>query len=93
MGVTRIQFDISDDKVREIEALMEESGMSTKKQYVEYAFTLLGWALDQARRGRLIASVDEETERYRELSMPPLENLRSRKSIVERSSAKQELTA
>jgi len=93
MGVTRIQFDISDDKVREIEALMEESGISTKKQYVEYAFTLLGWALDQARRGRLIASVDEETERYRELSMPPLENLRSRKSIVERSSAKQELTA
>lgn len=93
MGVTRIQFDLSDEKVREIEELMEESGISTKKQYVEYAFTLLGWALEQARRGRLVASVDEETDRYRELSMPPLENLRGRRGSVARKAGKQEIAA
>ena len=69
---TRIQFELSEDKLKELEALMETSGIRTKKELFNSALTLFGWALYERKAGRVIASMDEEEGKYKELLMPAL---------------------
>lgn len=69
---TRIQFDLSEEKVRELERLMEVTEIVTRKDLFNTALTLLQWAAKEKAIGRTIASVDEPTNRYKELVMPAL---------------------
>ena len=41
MGMTRIQFELSEDRNKELEALMEKTGIRTKKDLFNNALTLL----------------------------------------------------
>jgi hypothetical protein len=68
----RLQIDMNGEKMRELDDLMRESGVATKKEFVNSALTLLKWAINQRRAGRIIASIDEKTDSYRELEMPIL---------------------
>ena len=70
--MSRIQFELSDDKVAELEKLMAESGIKTKKELFNNALTLLEWAIKERKAGKTIASVDEKANRYKELLMPVL---------------------
>jgi hypothetical protein len=70
--MSRIQFDLPDDKVAELEKLMAESGIKTKKEFFNNALTLFEWAIKERKAGKTIASVDEKTNRYKELLMPAL---------------------
>jgi hypothetical protein len=66
----RIQFEISNNRLKELEALMDAAGVNTKKELLNNALTLLEWAIEEERKGRIIASLDEQTKKYRELVMP-----------------------
>jgi hypothetical protein len=68
----RIQFEMPESKVKDLEALMSESGTQTKKEIFNNALTLLEWAVKETKRKRVIASVDEGTATYNELHMPIL---------------------
>lgn len=68
----RTQFEISQEKLRDLEALMADTKTATKKDLINSALTLLEWAVQERRRGRIIASMDEETGKYKELVMAPL---------------------
>jgi hypothetical protein len=68
----RIQFEMPESKVKDLEALMSESGTQTKKELFNNALTLLEWAVKETKRKRVIASVDEGTATYNELHMPIL---------------------
>ena len=70
--MTRIQFDLPDDKVAELEKLMAESGLKTKKDLFNNALTLLEWAIKEKKAGRTIASIDEQEKSYEEVLMPIL---------------------
>lgn len=70
--MSRIQFELPDDKVAELEKLMAESGIKTKKELFNNALTLFEWAIKERKAGKTIASVDEKAERYKELLMPAL---------------------
>ena len=70
--MSRIQFEIPEDKVAELEKLMAESGIKTKKELFNNALTLLEWAIKETKAGRMIASVDQKEQRYKELLMPVL---------------------
>jgi hypothetical protein len=72
MELVRIQFELPKDKVAELEDLMKETGVQTKKELFNNALTLLKWAVREAGRGNSIASVDEARGKYRELHMPIL---------------------
>ena len=72
----RVQITLRQDKVQEMERLMEEAGVATKKDYLNNALLLLKWAIQERRRGRVIASVDENDDRYQPLMMPVLDNVR-----------------
>ena len=75
MRITRIQFELSEDRNKELEALMEKTGTRTKKDLFNNALTLLEWAVKEKRTGRIIASVDERGKKYKEIVMPVLENV------------------
>lgn len=71
----RVQFELSEEKLRELEELMEESGIKTKKDFINNALTLLEWAIEEKKAGRMIASIDEKGEKYREVLMPLLSTM------------------
>jgi Arc/MetJ family transcription regulator len=77
MATERLQIELNSDKIREIESLMEEVRVSTKKEFVNAALTLLKWAIKERRAGRVIASIDEKSDSYKELEMPVLSEVRS----------------
>src|SRR5207249_1335495 len=54
----RIQFEINDTQHKMLDDLMKVTGISTKTEFLNNAFTLLEWAIEERRAGRIIASVD-----------------------------------
>ena len=71
----RLQFEVPEEQNKNIETLMKEVGLRTKKDLFNNAMTLLNWAVKQYKAGRIIASVDEQMENYRELVMPICDNV------------------
>jgi len=77
MANVRVQLDLSETRVRELEELMELCGIATKKELLNNAITLFAWAVREVGKGNVIASVNEAEERYRELQMPALSHAAS----------------
>lgn len=71
----RTQLEMSAEKVAELESMMQETELKTKKELFNYALTLLEWALKERREGRIIASIDEATNKIKELDMPIFETV------------------
>ena len=72
----RIQLDLPDEQVAELDKLMEETGIRTRKDLFNNALTLFEWAVKAKRAGNIIASIKEGEGRFKELLMPALENVR-----------------
>jgi hypothetical protein len=83
----RIQLELPENRVRELEKLMEETGLATKKDLLNHALGLFQWAVRERRSGRMIASVDEEHNRYKEVTMPSLEQAAERTTGTDRETA------
>jgi len=66
----RIQFDLTEDQVKEIETLMERTRTSTKREFFNNAIAILEWAVDESSSGRKIGSMDDKSRTYKELYMP-----------------------
>ena len=81
MSTVRIQIDLAETRVRELEELMRVCDIATKKELFNNALTLLEWAVREVRKGNSIASVNEEEERYRHLEMPVLSNAAARSLV------------
>ena len=54
------------------------TGLDTPEALLNYALTLICWAAEQAKAGRVIVGLDETSGRYRELSMPFLDKLKDK---------------
>ncbi len=66
----RIQLNMTEEKVHEIEAAMETTGVKTKKEFFNLALSLLQWAIKEKKSGRIIASLDEDNNKLKEIVMP-----------------------
>jgi hypothetical protein len=77
--MARVQFELSREKNEELEALMKRTGIRTKKDLINNALTIFEWAVNERARGRIIASVDEEEKKYKEILMPVLEHVARKK--------------
>jgi len=73
--MVRIQLDLPADQVKELEDLMKETKIVTRKDLFSNTLTLFQWAAKEKRVGRIIASFDDATGTARELVMPALENI------------------
>ena len=69
---TKVQFIVSDDKLRQIDRLVEQTRVANRTDLINEALTLLEWAVEQRRQGRVIASLDDREERIREIVLPSL---------------------
>lgn len=70
MNMIRIQLDLPESRVEELDGLMREAHITTRKDLFNSALTLLAWALSERNKGRIIASLDESSGGYKELVMP-----------------------
>jgi len=78
--MVRIQLDLPEDQVAELDKLMEETRLTTRKDLFNNALTLFSWAVKAKKAGRVIASVDGN-QRIRELVMLSIENIASEKKL------------
>jgi len=69
----RIQIELPEENVNELKALMAEAHIETYKELFSNALTLLRWTVQEVKKKRIIASVNEEQTRYKELAMPILQ--------------------
>jgi hypothetical protein len=66
----RLQIEVTKEQDKHIQSLMEQTGLSTKKDLFNNALTLLSWTIEEVANGNTIASVNEKNQRYRVLQMP-----------------------
>ncbi len=69
----RIQIDIDESGEQVLNNIKQATGLSTYKDIFNNAITLFEWAIRQRVEGRVISSLDERTKRYKEMTMPALE--------------------
>ncbi len=74
--MVRIQLDLPDEQVKEVDRLMKKTGLTTRKDLFNNALTLFQWAVKAKEVERIIASMDEQGGTAKELVMPALENVR-----------------
>lgn len=71
----RLQLEVSERRQAELLALMEACDISKQKDLFNAALTLFEWAVAERRKGRIIASIDEPSMKYKELAMPALSSV------------------
>jgi hypothetical protein len=71
----KIQFDLTPERVKELESLMEVTGIRTRKELFNNALSLLEWAVRETYVGNIIAAIDEKNKRVKELVMPALSHV------------------
>src|SRR5262249_10139186 len=83
MSHLHLELSASHDAL--VEKLGEICDLKTKKDIVENALMLLGWAASEAANGLSIAAVDEKRSLYREVETPALQNARLRAELLEKT--------
>jgi hypothetical protein len=81
-ATTRLQIELSDQKVRQLDALLADTELPTKKELINNALTLLTWAVRETKAGRKIVSLDEETKHYKEVLLPALEHAAEQAEVL-----------
>jgi hypothetical protein len=70
----RIQVEVDENGSQVLDSIKQATGITTYKDIFNNAITLFEWAIRQRVEGRVIASMDERTNRYKEMTMPALED-------------------
>jgi hypothetical protein len=70
--MNRYVLEMDDAHVEQLERMMKDSNARTKKVLINAALTLFAWAMKERKRGRIIGSIDEKNDSYKELVMPVL---------------------
>lgn len=74
----QIHYEITPEALARLEELRQEAGISTKKELLNNALTLLHWAVEQRRKGCVVTSFNEGTKSQVELSMPILDKIKQK---------------
>jgi hypothetical protein len=74
--MARLNLDLSDTQEALLKRVMQLCDLSQKKDAVENALLLLGWAAAESAKGLSIASVDDGRKLYREIQTPALNSAR-----------------
>jgi hypothetical protein len=68
--VMRWQLDVPAGRARELDTFSDAYGFATRKDLINTALSFLQWAVAEVKTGRIIASVDEKTMRYKQIDLP-----------------------
>ena len=61
---------------------MKFANIRTKKELLNNALTFFEWALREVQKGHSIAAVDEQGQKYREITMPVFRNVAPERQLV-----------
>ncbi|MNE29867.1 hypothetical protein D3C76_1169370 [compost metagenome] len=81
MKNVRMQFDLPENRMDELDKLMERCDISTRKELFSYALSMLEWAVSESELGHDIAAIDRDTKQFFSLRMPVL-NAAKRNAIA-----------
>ncbi len=81
----RIQIEVTPEKLGDVKSLMEETDIRTYIDFFNNAATLLSWAVQQIKDGRVVASLDEQSGQYKELVLPAFMAVKEKRPVVEQS--------
>ena len=73
VAMTRIQIELAEERVKELNDLMARCGLATKKDLFNNAMSILEWAVEEVGAGKVIAAVNRAEQRYEVLRMPVLD--------------------
>lgn len=73
----KVEFELTDESIARLTALAVKMGVHTVKDVFENSLALLVWAVEEIEGGRVIASVDEEKELFKQMEMPIFESIRN----------------
>ena len=73
MDQVRVQFNMPAAKAERLKELMDELGFTTRTEYINYAFMLFEWAVQERKKGRVITSYDPATDEHKEVMIPAFE--------------------
>ncbi len=74
MGKVRIQFDVDEESFKELEKLRDLTKASTRKEFIDSAFTLFSWAIEEVNKGKRIGALSESGKVSEIYWMPLLRN-------------------
>ena len=69
-----LSVEIDPNAIELMERLRNNTGVSSYEALFNDAITLMGWAVKQRQKGRIVASLDETSNSYKELQMTSLEH-------------------
>ena len=67
----KLSIIIDEDKKKQLEDLMADSGIKTKKDLFENAILLMKWMIEEKKLGRSVGSM--KGDHIREISIPALD--------------------
>jgi metal-responsive CopG/Arc/MetJ family transcriptional regulator len=70
--VVSIAFELPNEKLRELELLMERAGLKSRKDLINTALSLFEWVVKEQEGGKTIASLDQAKKHCKELRIPGL---------------------
>lgn len=72
MTKTRVQLDLSPERLKELDDLMAVCGFDTRKELFNNALSFFEAVVEEARKGNDIAAVNEDEKTYSKLVLPAL---------------------
>lgn len=67
-----LQFEISEDEIAKLDKLMKEAGLDSHRDLFNNSLTLFQWAVQQIKEKKVVASVDEQAQKFTEVQMDSL---------------------
>lgn len=67
-------------KWRELLELVDEAGLFTRKDIISFGLTILLWAVQETKKGRVIAAIDEKNNSYHTIASPSIQELLAKHS-------------
>ena len=78
MSTTRINFDYTQEAAEQLDELKAKLNVGSRAEVIRYAQAVLNWAVQQAENGSQVVAVNSDSGFVRELTVPPLEDIRRR---------------
>jgi hypothetical protein len=71
----KLKFNLTKEKLHEIDELVREAKLVTRRDLFNTALTVFEWAMKEIKSGRILASIDEKGGNYQELKMSVFDTL------------------
>lgn len=88
-----LQFEVSDQEIEKLDEMLKETNLDSYKDLLNNSLSLLYWAAQQVKNGKVIAAVDESAQKYTEVQMQALQHIVETKKAQNEAEQKAETTA